>query len=98
VTLGPTTGDLTFNFYFAHRANSNTTDAFRVIVEDELGAQTVVFVRRGAATNVGARWIAKRIPMTAWAGHTIRIIISATDAGRASLVEAGVDDVRIEQP
>ena len=98
VTLPATPGDLTFNFYFAHRANSNTSDSFRVLVEDQNGVRTVAYIKRGAATVLGARWTAKRIPLTAWAGQTIRIIFSATDAGRGSTVEAGVDDIRIEQP
>ena len=36
--------------------------------------------------------------MTPWAGQTIRIVFEATDAAPDSLVEAGVDDVRIERP
>jgi hypothetical protein len=98
VTLPATPGDLTFNFYFAHRSNSNTSDSFRALVEDQAGVRTVVYIKRGAATTVGARWTARRIPLAAWAGQTIRIIFSATDAGRGSTLEAGVDDVRIEQP
>jgi carboxypeptidase T len=98
VTLGATPGDLTFNFYFAHRSNSNTSDSFRALIEDQTGVRTVAYIKRGAATTLGARWTARRIPMTPWAGQTIRIIFSATDAGRGSTVEAGVDDVRIEQP
>jgi aminopeptidase S len=98
VTLPATPGDLTFNFYFAHRSNSNTSDSFRALVEDQAGARTVVYLKRGAATTLGARWTARRIPLAAWAGQTIRIIFSATDAGRGSTLEAGVDDVRIEQP
>ena len=31
------------------------------------------------------------------AGQTIRLLIEAADAGTASLVEAGTDDVRITQ-
>jgi hypothetical protein len=36
--------------------------------------------------------------MDAFAGKTIRLRFSATDAGANSLVEAGFDDVRITQP
>ena len=32
-----------------------------------------------------------------WQGQTIRLVIEAADAGTASLVEAGIDDVRITQ-
>jgi carboxypeptidase T len=98
VTLAATTGDLTFNFYFAHRADSTTSDSFRVYVEDALGTKTLVYLRAGSAAVVGAHWTAKRIPLTPWAGQTIRLIFTASDVGRASLVEAGVDDIRIERP
>lgn len=40
----------------------------------------------GATANLGA-----------FAGQTVRILIEATDASGASLVEAAVDDVRITQ-
>jgi len=36
--------------------------------------------------------------MTPWAGQSVRIVFEATDGGVDSLVEAGVDDVRIERP
>jgi hypothetical protein len=35
--------------------------------------------------------------ITAHAGQTVRVVIDAADTGTASLVEAGVDDVRITQ-
>jgi hypothetical protein len=35
------------------------------------------------------------VNLSQFAGQTIRILIEAADASTASLVEAGVDDVRI---
>jgi hypothetical protein len=35
--------------------------------------------------------------LSAYAGQSIRVLISAADASGASLVEAGIDDVRINQ-
>jgi hypothetical protein len=36
--------------------------------------------------------------MAPWAGETVRIVFAAADRGRASTVEAAVDDVRIRRP
>jgi hypothetical protein len=33
----------------------------------------------------------------AWRGQTVRVVIDAADTSTASLVEAGVDDVKITQ-
>ena len=98
IVLPATPGPLSFNYYFAHGANSTVADSFRAWVEDEHGALTQVFIRRGSTSLVGATWRAARVALTPWAGQTIRIHFTADDAGRPSLVEAGVDDVRIEQP
>ena len=40
------------------------------------------------------KWTKAGVPLTNWAGQTIRIVFTATDGGPDSLVEAGVDDVR----
>jgi carboxypeptidase T len=98
VTLPATPGPLSFNYYFAHGSNSSSVDSFRAYVEDANGVLTRVFIRRGSTSAVAATWRAARIALTPWAGQTIRIMFTADDQGRASLVEAGVDDVRIERP
>jgi hypothetical protein len=36
--------------------------------------------------------------MAPWAGQRVRLVFVARDAGSASLVEAGIDDVRIQRP
>jgi len=38
------------------------------------------------------------VPVAAWSGRTIRIVFEATDGGRDSLLEVGIDDVRVERP
>ena len=50
-----------------------------------------------SATNVDGAWAAASANLTPFAGQTIRLLIEAADAGTASLVEAGIDDVRITQ-
>ena len=56
---------------------------------------SVVFQRVGSATNLNGAWSAASANLTPFAGQTIRLLIEAADAGTASLVEAGIDDVRI---
>jgi hypothetical protein len=54
-----------------------------------------VFNRAGAAANVNGAWTTSSVSLNQFAGQTIRLVITAADASTASLVEAGVDDVRI---
>jgi carboxypeptidase T len=97
VSLPDPVGDLTFNYAFGHHYGASAEDTFTVAVETADGTRTVVFSRDGAAGNVAATWATARIPMTPWAGQTIRLVLSATDAGPDNLVEAAVDDIRIER-
>ena len=91
-------GNLTFRYYLAHRSNATSTDYFRMIVEAEDGTQTVVLQERGAPNDDDAAWASASVSVAAWAGQTIHLIVAANDGGRASLVEAAVDDVRIRLP
>jgi carboxypeptidase T len=91
----PATGALalTFQSYLAHGTNSSGADFLRVRV---IGNTTsTVYTRNGAATNVNGAWLSNTVSLTAFAGQTVRIVVEAADASTASLVEAGVDDVRI---
>ena len=60
-------------------------------------ATTQVYNRAGAAANLNGAWGTASVSLNAFAGQTqpIRIVVEAADASTASLVEAGVDDVRI---
>ena len=93
-----TFGNLTFRYYLAHRPNATSTDYFRMIVEAEDGTQTVVLQERGAANDDDAAWASASVSVAAWAGQTIHLIVAANDGGTVSLVEAGVDDIRIRLP
>ena len=85
---------LQFSQYLAHGSNSSGADYLRVGVR--VGGQTTwVYTRTGAATNLNGAWGSGSASLNAWAGHTIQIVVEAADASTASLVEAGVDDVRI---
>jgi extracellular elastinolytic metalloproteinase len=96
ITL-PASGNLTlsFSFYLAHGSNATSADFLRVSV---VGSTTsVVFQRLGAATDVDGAWASASASLNGFAGQTVRLLIEAADAGTASLVEAGIDDVRITQ-
>ena len=91
-------GSLTFRYYLAHDAASGPEDGFRVLVETEDGTQTEVFAESGAADDDDAAWASGSASLAAWAGQTIRLVLTATDDGPDSLVEAAVDDIRIRLP
>ncbi|HZB50432.1 MAG TPA: M28 family peptidase [Mycobacteriales bacterium] len=92
----PTGGTLTltFSWYLAHLSNSSSADYFRVAVVSGTTA-TTVFQQLGAATDRGAAWQQASVPLSGYAGQSVRIRVSVADASTASLVEAAVDDVRI---
>ena len=90
---------LQFRWTFAHDATARSSDEFRVTVINATdGTITDVFVRRGSAVNRNAGWRLASIDLSAWAGKTIQLRFSATDAGTNGVVEAGFDDVRVTQP
>jgi Zn-dependent metalloprotease len=93
----PSTGTLTlsFSYYLAHGTNSSTADFFRVFIVGSTTQQ--VFQELGGTENDNGAWITGSANISSFAGQTIRIRIEAADASTASLVEAGVDDVRITQ-
>ncbi|MEV4533136.1 M14 family zinc carboxypeptidase [Asanoa sp. NPDC049518] len=97
ITL-PASGTLTLSlsWYLAHGSNSSSADFFRVSVVHN-GGTTAVFTQAGAAANRNGAWAVANANLSAYAGQSVRILIEATDASTASLVEAGVDDVRITQ-
>ena len=71
---------------------------FRAYVEAADGTRTLVREERGAANTDTPAWTLATVPMTPWAGQTVRIVFLAQDRGTASTVEAAVDDVRITRP
>ncbi|MEK6300330.1 MAG: M36 family metallopeptidase [Acidobacteriota bacterium] len=95
ITL-PSTGtlSLSFSFYLAHGSNATSADFLRVSIVNGTTV-TQVFQRLGAAANVNGAFASTSVSLSAFAGQTVRIRIEAADASTASLIEAGVDDVRI---
>jgi Carboxypeptidase regulatory-like domain len=84
---------LTFRYYMAHGTNSSSADFLRVKVVGN--TTTTVLQELGAANNDDAVWATATVNISGYAGQTIRLLIEAADASGASLVEAGIDDVKI---
>jgi len=87
--------ELSFSWYFAHLNNATSADYLRVFVVS--GGTTQVFQVLGAAVNRPGAWTGASLDISSFAGQTIQIQIEAADAGTASLIEAGIDDVRITE-
>ncbi|GAB4058820.1 M28 family peptidase [Catellatospora paridis] len=95
VTL-PASGtiNLSLNWYLAHGSNSSSADYFRVSIVHNTGT-AILFTQAGAASNRNGSWALGTWNISAYAGQSVRILITAADASTASLVEAGVDDAKI---
>jgi hypothetical protein len=98
VSLPASVGNLTFRYYLTHSSNASIMDYLRAYVEKADGSRTVVLEERGAMNTDLPAWATATISMAPWAGQTVRIVFEAADLGRASTVEAGIDDVRITRP
>jgi hypothetical protein len=90
-------GRLTFRYYLAHYTNATSADGLEAFVEAENGDRTKVFAEHGSAAKDGAAWAVAQVNIDAWAGQKIHIVFQATDADHDSLIEAGIDDVRVER-
>ncbi|GII03627.1 S8 family peptidase [Planobispora takensis] len=94
ITL-PASGTLTlsFSWYLGHLSNAGSADYIRVRV---VGSTTTTALNQtGSAANRAAAYATASVDISGHAGQTVRILVDAADASGASLVEAGVDDVRI---
>jgi hypothetical protein len=90
---------LQFRWTFAHDATSGPDDEFRVeVIDTSTGAATTVMSTLGVPVVWNVLWRASSIDLSAFAGKTIRLRFSATDAGTNGILEAGFDDVRVTQP
>jgi len=85
---------LTFNYYLAHTNNSSSADFLRVTA---VGSTSQVLLEElGAANNDNGVWDLATVNLNAFAGQTIYLLVEAADNANGSIVEAGIDDVRIE--
>ncbi|WP_345558490.1 M28 family peptidase [Nonomuraea rosea] len=93
ITLPTGTLNLSLSWYLAHGSNASSADYLRVRV---VGSTTATVLQQlGAVSDRDGAWAATTVGLNAFAGQTVRILIDVADASGASLVEAGVDDVKI---
>jgi carboxypeptidase T len=85
---------VSFQGYLAHGSNSSSADFLRLRVLAN-GTLTTVYTRSGAAANLNGAWGGTTVSLQQFAGQTVRLVFEAADASTASLVEAGIDDVRV---
>jgi hypothetical protein len=52
-------------------------------------------MRAGTASIVRGVWTAQSVHISAFAGQSVRIRVEAADAGSASFIEAGFDNVTV---
>ncbi|NKZ02212.1 M28 family peptidase [Actinomadura latina] len=85
---------LSFSWYLAHLNNSSSADYLRVQVVGPNGSTTVLN-QAGAAANRSGSWQTQTADISGYAGQTVRILVEAADAGSGSLVEAGLDNLKV---
>jgi subtilisin family serine protease len=88
---------LTARYYLAYLSGATADDYLRISVVVGT-ARTTVFEAKGVPnTNKAAAWTTALVDLRPYAGKQIRLLVTATDGGAATTLEAAVDDVRITQ-
>jgi hypothetical protein len=87
---GSTGWTLAFRYTFAHNSTATAADVLRISVDG-----TPVFTQAGNRSLRNADWTPVTVSLDAFAGQSVRILIQAVDAGKDSLVEAAIDDLRV---
>lgn len=86
---------LRFRYYLAHLSNATSADYFRVRVVGNNGQPQTLFTRAATPANAGVAWATQTVNLGAFAGQTVTLRFEAADAGTASLIEAGFDNVLV---
>ena len=94
----PPEGELAFRYYLSDQRATVADAAFRAYIERPDGHRSLVFEVLGGSRAVQASWLASRVSLASWASQTIRFVFIVTDGGPDGLVQAAIDDVRLEHP
>ncbi|NDI35517.1 M14 family zinc carboxypeptidase [Chengkuizengella sediminis] len=87
---------LSFSYYFSHDSNASNDDFFRVNLVHSNGSVVTLFEKSGTSSDQDAVWSNQSLDLSSYAGEDVHLQFEAADADSPSLVEAGVDDVKIE--
>ncbi|WLR41229.1 M14 family zinc carboxypeptidase [Bacillus carboniphilus] len=93
----PSDGELTltFAYYLGHYSNATSDDYFKVKIIKSDGSEDLLYEELGSSTDQDANWSTESFSLSEYAGQTIFLQFEAADEGSGSLVEAGVDDVKV---
>jgi hypothetical protein len=81
---------LSFYAYMAHDNKATKADYFQVRING-----MPVFTELGSKSNDNAVWMPFTIDLSPFRGETIQVEFACADLGKASLVECGVDALKI---
>ncbi|MGB5326390.1 MAG: thrombospondin type 3 repeat-containing protein [Pseudomonadales bacterium] len=98
ITL-PASGDvlLDYSYFFAHRSNSSIDDYFRLRLVDSSSTTLLLLTEElGSANDRAAAWTdVNGVDLNAFRGQSVAFLTEAADEATGSLVEAGLDAMRI---
>jgi hypothetical protein len=89
---------LRLRYFLGHGGDADATDGLRIAVIDGLTRTVVLRMAATPGVHAPAAWRGISADLGPWAGKKIRIQLEARDSGTDSLLEAGVDEVRITAP
>ena len=87
--------ELSFSYYLAYLDNASNDDSFHTAIIVN-GTDIELYDDHAHSANQTAEWQDVTFDLSAYAGQTVQIQFEAADLFGASLIEAAVDDVKIE--
>ncbi len=87
---------LQLDYYFAHLWNTSSADFLRMSVENQQGVRQQILNQVGVTSIRQAAWTALTVDLSQFAGSSIHLVLEAADGGGGSIVEAAVDNIRID--